>query len=109
MAISPPDLIRAAAAPLTSRGGMRIHAASSSPAQITLAAGSYEVLNDGDFMVYLRLGAAVSVPGDGDPEVSGQGPVPAGGKAEIALDAETVVHSLALGSTQLVLVRKAAV
>lgn len=106
MAISPADLIRAAAAPLTARCGMRIHEAGTSPASIALSAGAYEVLNDGDFTAYIRLGAAVSPPGDGDPEVSGQGPVLAGGKAEVTLDTDTTVHSLALGPTLLVLLRK---
>lgn len=103
------DPVRAADAPLLAAGGHRVLEASTSPASITLAAGVHEIYNEGPSFAYVRIGAAVSVPSSGDPEVSGQAPVPVGGTLTIALPAATTVHALVAADTAMLhCVRKAA-
>lgn len=108
MPIPPSDALRALAAPIVAATGHRTLDLSTSPASIALAAGSYEVLNGGAVLVYVRIGAAVSVPSSGAVEVAGQSPIPAGGVADLHLPDDATLHGVAASSTATIhLVRKA--
>lgn len=103
------DLLRAANGPVTASGGHRIFVADTTPDSITLAAGVYEVANEGAVAAYLRIGAAVSIPADKAAEVSAQTIVFANGATTIALAEEAAVHALTgSSSATLHFVRKAA-
>lgn len=96
---------RIAAQPFAADSEHRRLTASTSPASITLTHGAYEVHNPGADMVYLRQGAAVSVPSSGAAAVAGQIVVPAGGVVVVVVS--DVVHVLtSSGSATLEIVRK---
>jgi hypothetical protein len=103
---APSDAARLDDHPITANSGHRRLTVSTSPASITLVAGVYEVYNSGTVLAYVRIGSVVSIPSSGDPEVSGQAPVPAGGAITLSMDAGDLHGLTASGSATLEIVRK---
>ena len=109
MPITPSDALRALDAPILAATGHRTLDLTTGDASISLAAGSYEVINGGSVLVYVHLGSVVSVPASGAAEVAGQCPIPAGAKANVHIpgDAAVALHgSTASGTATIHLVRK---
>lgn len=80
---------------------------STTPANITLAAGAYETYNGGTVAAYLRIGSGVSIPGSGAALVAGQFTVPAGTVVTFVTDGAAAVYGLtASGTTTLDFMRK---
>ena len=99
---------RAMALPYGSDTEHRRQDASTTPANITLAGGFWDVYNPGSVAVYVRHGAAVSVPASGGDAVAGQIVVPPNAVATFKVDgASAAVHVLtASGTATLELMRK---
>jgi len=72
---------------------------STTPANISLAAGAHEVYNGGSVVAYLRLGSGVSIPASGGAAVAGQFPVPAGAVVTFVTDGAAAVYGLTETST----------
>ena len=109
MPITPSDALRALDAPIVAATGHRTLDLTTGGENISLAAGSYEVINGGTVLVYVRLGSAVSIPSSGAAEEAGQCPIPAGAKANIHIpgDAAVTLHGVTASATATIhLVRK---
>lgn len=72
---------------------------STTPANISLAAGAYEVYNGGSVAAYLRVASGVSIPASGGAAVAGQFVVPAGGGATFVVDGAAAVYGLTSSGT----------
>jgi hypothetical protein len=97
---------RIASTPFASDTEHRRQDASTTPANITLAAGAWEAFNPGSVAVYARLGSAVSIPASGGAAVAGQFVIPAGASVTF-IAAAVALHVLtASGTATLELHRK---
>lgn len=99
---------RIASLPFTSATEHRRFDVSATPANITLAVGAYEILNEGSNTAFVRLGTAVSIPSSGAAAVTGQVAIPAGGAVTLVVDDDhKTMHGLtSSGVTTLSLMRK---
>lgn len=97
---------RIAALPFGADTELRRQDASTTPANITLAAGAYEVWNPGTVAVYVRLGSAVSIPASGGTAVAGQWVIPPGGACTFVAAAGALHVLTQSGTATLELMRK---
>lgn len=105
---TPADAYRASSAPLSADCLHQVFELDTSPDSITLLTGTYEVLNVGSELAFVRVGAAVSIPADKAAGTAGQAPIPAGGLLTFYVEEGALHGQVATGTTTLHIVRKGA-